>query len=175
METEATDEELMAAMARGERRALEELYRRHAGWLGGRLARATSSRELAEEALQDSFLAAWRKPGSYRGEGDVGAWLWGIARRRLATLGRKRVDVPSEAVHAPAPAGPDEQALANVDAAKVRDAVSRLPDEQRDVVERVVFRGQPLVDVARCLGIPVGTLKSRLHRARLRIRAEVEA
>lgn len=169
-----TDEELIAAMARGEKNALETLYRRHAGWIGGRLARATSSPDLAEEALQDSFVAAWRNPGSFRGEGDVGAWLWGIARRRLSSLARKRIDVPAPSIEDPPVDSPVEQALANLDAGRVRAAVSGLPSDQREVVERVVFRGQPLVDVARCLGVPVGTLKSRLHRARRRIRAEMD-
>lgn len=170
-----TDEELIAAMADGDRRALEQLYRRHAPWLAGRLARATSSRDLAEEALQDCFVAAWRKPGSFRGEGDVGAWLWAIARRRLASLARKRIDVPSPVDDDAFGDAADQQALANLDAARVRAAVEGLPSEQRDVVERVVFRGQRLVDVARCLGVPIGTLKSRLHRARRQIRAEMDA
>lgn len=170
-----TDEELIAAMAEGDRAALELLYRRHAPWLAGRLARATSSRDLAEEALQDCFVAAWRKPGSFRGEGDVGAWLWAIARRRLASLARKRVDVPSPLTDDAPGEAADQQALANLDAARVRAAVTRLPSEQRDVVERVVFGDQRLVDVARCLGVPIGTLKSRLHRARRQIRTEMEA
>lgn len=170
-----TDEELIAAMTEGDRKALEVLYRRHAPWLAGRLARATSSRDLAEEALQDCFVAAWRKPGSFRGEGDVGAWLWAIARRRLASLARKRIDLPSVLDDDALGEAADQQALANLDAARVRAAVDALPSEQRDVVERVVFHGQRLVDVARCLGVPIGTLKSRLHRARRQIRAEMDA
>lgn len=170
-----TDEELIAAMTAGDRGALELLYRRHAPWLGGRLARATSSRDLAEEALQDCFLAAWRNPGSFRGEGDVGAWLWAIARRRLASLARKRVDVPAPVTDDERSEAADDQALANLDAARIRAAVERLPSDQRDLVERVVFGGQRLVDVAGCLGVPIGTLKSRLHRARRQIRAEIDA
>ena len=170
-----TDEELIAAMTDRDRSALELLYRRHAPWLGGRLARATSSRDLAEEALQDCFMAAWRNPGSFRGEGDVGAWLWAIARRRLASLARKRVDVPTPLTDDAVGDAADQMALANLDAARVRAAVDRLPSEQRDVVERVVFRGQRLVDVASCLGVPIGTLKSRLHRARRQIRTEMDA
>src|SRR5262245_53658026 len=82
------DEALLAAVKAGDRAALRALYERHAPWLAGRLARQTASRELAEEALQDTFLAVWRKAGTYRGGGDVGAWLWGIARRRMVSLGR---------------------------------------------------------------------------------------
>ena len=161
-------------MADGEKAALEVLYRRHAPWLAGRLGHATSSRDLAEEALQDCFVAAWRSAGSFRGEGDVGAWLWAIARRRLSSLARKRVDVPATVPDESAPDLADDEALANLDAERVRAAVTRLPSDQRAVVERVVFEGERLVDVSRCLGVPIGTLKSRLHRARRQIRAEME-
>jgi hypothetical protein len=77
------DDELVAAVAAGDRRALELMYRRHAPWLAGRLAARTSSRDLAEEALQDTFLAAWRgatattAPGRSRpgcGESPGGGW-----------------------------------------------------------------------------------------------------
>ncbi len=86
----STDEELIAAMAAGDRVALERLYRRHAPWIAGRLSTLTSSRDLAEEALQDTFVSAWRGARHYRAEGPVGAWLWGIARRRLVSLARRR-------------------------------------------------------------------------------------
>jgi RNA polymerase sigma-70 factor, ECF subfamily len=91
--TGTADDQLVAAVAAGDRQALELLYRRHAPWLAGRLAARTSSRDLAEEALQDTFLAAWRGARAYHGTGEVPAWLWGIARRRLASLTRR--DQPS--------------------------------------------------------------------------------
>ncbi len=161
-------------MARGDRAALESLYRRHAGWIAGRLARMTQSRDAVEEALQDSFMAYWKSAASYRGEGDVGAWMWGIARRRLVSLTRKQIaDVPDEPDDFPLL--PDDAVVLKEDVAKVRDLVARLPVEQREVIERVVFGDQSLVDVARAMNVPVGTLKSRLHRARAHIKAEFEA
>ena len=105
-------------------RALELLYRRHAPWLAGRLAARTSSRDLAEEALQDTFLAAWRGARAYHGTGEVPAWLWGIARRRLASLARRQprgglsLDPAGERVD-PA-AGPEEAALGQDASARIR-------------------------------------------------------
>ena len=84
------DEELVGEIAFGNEEALAALYRRHAGWLSGRIWTATASRELAEEVLQDTFLGVWRSAASFRGEGEVGAWLWGIARRRLVSAGAPR-------------------------------------------------------------------------------------
>jgi RNA polymerase sigma-70 factor (ECF subfamily) len=167
-----TDEELISQMATGDRGALETLYHRHSPWMAGRLCSATSSRDLAEEALQDTFLAAWRSARSYRKEGDVAAWLWGIARRRLVSLSRKRTDFPVQLM-APDLPGVDEVVLSREEAARVREAVSHLPAEQRQAIESVVFEDRPLAEVARSLGVPIGTLKSRLHRARLGIREEL--
>jgi RNA polymerase sigma-70 factor, ECF subfamily len=167
------DKELIAQMARGERSALSELYRRHSSWIAGRLAASTSSRDLAEEALQDTFVSAWRGAKSYRGEGDVGAWLWGIARRRLVSLSRKRTHVTIGLVDEQMP-GADEIVLQHEEAWRVRAAVSRLPQDQRIAIESVVFADRTVAEVASTLGVPVGTLKSRLHRARLRIKAELE-
>src|ERR1700710_1664044 len=85
-----SDAELLALVARGEESALRELVERHSAWLLLRLKRRTPDQELAREALQDTFVAVWRSPGSFRGDGDVGAWLWGIAIRQLITRLRKR-------------------------------------------------------------------------------------
>jgi RNA polymerase sigma-70 factor, ECF subfamily len=168
------DEELILSIAQGDRGALEVLYRRHSPWLAGRLAAATSSRELAEEALQDAFMAVWRSARSYRGRGDVAAWLWGIARRRLVSLSRKRTDIPVQLL-APDVPGVDETVLSRDEASRVRDAVALLPHDQRAAIEGVVFEDRPVAEVARSLGVPVGTIKSRLHRARVHIKKELAA
>ena len=160
-------------MARGDRLALNQLYRRHAPWVAGRLQRATSSVDLAEEALQDTFLAAWKGAGRFRGQGDVGAWLWGIARRRLVSLTRRSkisVEGPPEV---PGPAA-DEIVLHREEATDVRAAVANLPGHLREAIETVVFGDVPLAEAAVMLGIPTGTLKSRLHRARAQLRIEME-
>jgi RNA polymerase sigma-70 factor, ECF subfamily len=175
--TDTADDELVRSVAAGDRRALELLYRRHAPWLAGRLAARTSSRDLAEEALQDTFLAAWRGARAYHGSGEVPAWLWGIARRRLASLARRRphrtlsLDAAGERVD-PA-AGPEEAALGQDASARIRAAVAHLPDEQRVAITAVVYQGQTIEQAALATGVAGGTIKSRLHRARLHLRKEL--
>ena len=175
--TGTADDELVAAVAAGDRQALELLYRRHAPWLAGRLAARTTSRELAEEALQDCFLAAWRGARAYHGTGEVPAWLWGIARRRLASLARRNrpsvlsLDAAGERVD-PA-SGPEEAALGRDTSARIRLAVSHLPDEQRAAITAVVYQGQTVEQAAQATGVPEGTIKSRVHRARLNLRKEL--
>jgi RNA polymerase sigma-70 factor (ECF subfamily) len=173
----AADDQLVRAVAAGDRTALDLLYRRHAPWLAGRLAARTSSRDLAEEALQDTFLAAWRGARAYHGTGEVPAWLWGIARRRLASLARRQprgslsLEVASERVD-PA-AGPEEATLGRDASARIRRAVAHLPDEQRAAITAVVYEGQSIEQAAQAIGVPEGTVKSRLHRARMRIHQEL--
>ena len=173
----AADDELVRAVAAGDRQALELLYRRHAPWMPGRLAARTTSRELAEEALQDTFLAAWRSARAYHGTGQVPAWLWGIARRRLASLARRQpqgslsLEVAGERVD-PA-TGPEEAALGRDASARIRLAVAHLPEEQRAAITAVVYQGQSIEQAAQAAAVPQGTIKSRLHRARLHIRKEL--
>ena len=174
----AADDQLVRAVAAGERAALELLYRRHAPWLAARLAARTSSRDLAEEALQDTFLAAWRGARGYHGSGEVPAWLWGIARRRLASLARRQPRVAlsltlvAEGVD-PA-AGPEEAALGQDASARIRAAIEHLPTDQRAAITAVVYQGQSIRQAAQATGVPEGTIKSRLHRARLRIHQELQ-
>jgi RNA polymerase sigma-70 factor (ECF subfamily) len=175
--TGTADDELVAAVAAGDRQALELLYRRHAPWLAGRLAARTTSRELAEEALQDTFLAAWRGARAYHGSGEVPAWLWGIARRRLASLARRQphgslsLDAAGERVDQAA--GPEEAALGRDASDRIRLAVAHLPDDQRAAITAVVYQGQTIEQAALAAAVPQGTIKSRLHRARLHIRKEL--
>ncbi|HET6748093.1 MAG TPA: RNA polymerase sigma factor, partial [Actinomycetes bacterium] len=144
--TGTADDELVAAVAAGDRQALELLYRRHGPWLAGRLAARTTSRELAEEALQDTFLAAWRGARAYHGTGEVPAWLWGIARRRLASLARRQrpgvlsLEVAGERVDQAA--GPEEAALGRDASDRIRLAVAHLPADQRAAICAVVYQGQ---------------------------------
>jgi RNA polymerase sigma-70 factor, ECF subfamily len=173
----AGDDDLVREVAGGDRDALERLYRRHAPWLAARLAARTASPDLAEEALQDTFVAAWRGAGGYHGTGEVPAWLWGIARRRLASLARRRgrgaLSLEAAADPADPAAGPEEAAVGQDASARVRRALAGLPAEQRAAITAVVYQGMSIEQAARAAAVPEGTVKSRLHRARLHLRKEL--
>lgn len=83
LSADQSDVEVLAAVADGDRSALRVLYDRHAPWLALRLARRCADPGVVDETIQDTFLAVWRGAGRYKGQGDVGAWIWGIAIRRL--------------------------------------------------------------------------------------------
>lgn len=91
MDTESvSDHTLVRQVAAGDQTALRELIDRHHGWLLMRLRRRTPDPELAASAAQDTFVALWTNARRYRGDGEVGAWLWGIAIRQLASRVRVR-------------------------------------------------------------------------------------
>jgi RNA polymerase sigma-70 factor, ECF subfamily len=83
-----SDDALLAAITAGDERALRALYERHAPWLAVRLRRLLAASAI-EDVLQETFLAVWENAESYRQSGEVGAWLWGIARRQAANWARK--------------------------------------------------------------------------------------
>lgn len=176
----ADDRALVARVAAGDRQALEALYRRHAGWLTVRLQRRCHDPELVDSALQDAFLAVWRGAASrYRGEGDVAAWLWGIAVRRLLDLLRRRRPVPVDPSAlsgslvgddvAPTAAVVDSAeaaALARSIGGDLAAAFTVLPPELQSVLLATAVDGLTTREAADLLGIPQGTVKTRLARAR---------
>ena len=93
MDSRPGDETLLLAVAEGDMGAFGTLYERHAGWLAIRLVRRCNDRDLVADAIQDTFVAVWQRPRGFRGDGDIGAWLWGIAIRRLVSRLRTRSSV----------------------------------------------------------------------------------
>ena len=90
-----TDVELLASVAEGQIDGLRQLHDLHAPWLAARLYRRCSDQTLVDETVQDTFVTVWRTADRYRGEGDVGAWIWGIAIRKLIDrLRKKRLGSP---------------------------------------------------------------------------------
>jgi RNA polymerase sigma-70 factor, ECF subfamily len=166
--TEPDDARLLALVAAGRSAALTQLYRRHAPALFGFLLRLAGDRMTAEEILQDTLLAVWRSAGSYAGKAAVRTWLFGIARRQAHNRLRGRpAPVAVEAAdRRDAGPGPEELAIAAAGGTPVAVAIGQLPAHHREVVALAFVAGLPLAEVAQVLGVPVGTVKSRLHHAR---------
>lgn len=167
---EGDDRALVARVAGGDRAALEALYARHAGWLTVRLQRRCHDPELVDTALQDTFLAAWKNARTFRGEGDVGAWLWGIAVRKLVDQLRKRRPVPVETPNdeAMAPSAESEVFAASV-GGDLGEAFRYLAPELQTVLLATAVDGLTTKEAAALLDIPHGTVKTRLMRARAQL------
>jgi RNA polymerase sigma-70 factor (ECF subfamily) len=132
------------------------------------------------DALQDSFQVVWTQSRRWRGEGEVAGWLWGIAVRRLVSRLRGRPQlhvVPLEAVerHAGTPAdiSAEERVLLGVEYGDLGAALGRLSPEMRAVVQATVLDGLTSREAGRLLGIPENTVKTRLHRAKARLREDL--
>ncbi len=176
MTASSSDEALLGAIATGDRAALRLLYERHAPWLTLRLARRCADPDAVDDAVQDTFVAVWRSAARYSGEGAVGAWIWGIAIRRLidALRRRPRADVrltPNDEFEPSA----EEQVLLGVEHGDLGGALARLSPELRAVVQATILDGLTTREASRLLGIPAGTVKTRAMRARQQLRAEMVA
>lgn len=166
----ATDRDLLAAVAEQARGALEELYSRHAPWLTLRLTRRCSDREVVDQAVQDTFIAVWRKPGAYKGTGEVAAWIWGIGVRRLIDQLRRQPKWRTSSHEEELQVSAEEEVLLGIEHGELTHAIDRLSPELRLVVQATVLDGLTTREAARLLGIPAGTVKTRMARARVQMR-----
>ena len=172
---ERDDAVLLRAVARGDEGALAALYDRHAGWLTVRLTRRCSLPDAVDHAVQDTFLAVWREAGSYRGGGDVAAFIWGIGIRRLIDAIRRengaRRRLPWRAAEPEAVVSAEDQVLVSVEHGHLGQALAELSPELRGAIEATVLDGLTCAEAALLLGVAEGTVKSRCHRARVALRA----
>ncbi|WP_189046640.1 RNA polymerase sigma factor SigM [Micromonospora sonchi] len=172
-----SDLDLLHAHVAGDRDAFAELFRRHRDRLWAVALRTLADREEAADALQDALLSAHRAAGRFRGDAAVTTWLHRIVvnacldriRRRQAhpTVplpdGVRDGDDGTGGVEPAAPVRDHDTAMV------VRDALAALPVEQRAALVLVDVQGYPVAEVARILGVPEGTVKSRCARGRARL------
>lgn len=167
----AREHELIARVARQDRRAFEELYNLYHRRLARFLTRLTHRYELAEEIINDTFWVVWRRAHEFRGDSQPSTWIMGIAYRKarnaFRAVARSRARERREAPLA-APAA-DEP----VRAAELRDwlghALARLPAEQRMAVELCYELGFSCEEIALIMRCPVNTVKTRLFHARAKL------
>jgi RNA polymerase sigma-70 factor (ECF subfamily) len=165
-----SDEVLLVAIGDGDRGALTALYHRHAAWLTVRLTHRCGDSEVVDLALQDTFMAVWRKPAAYRASGEVAAWLWGIAVRRLIDQLRRRPTLAYRPAIEKLVVSAEDEVLVGLHHGEFADALDRLSPELLSVVQATVLDGLSTREAAKLLHIPTGTVKSRSARARAQLR-----
>lgn len=166
----ASDAELLGLVADGDGDALRVLYDRHFGWLVLRLRRRCSDEEIVDDAVQDTFLTIWRNAGRFRGEGAVSSWIWGIAVRRLIDLIRRRPKRDWAGVADRLEPSAEELVLLGIEYGDLAGVLDRLSPELRAVIRATALDGLSNREAAALLGIPTGTVKTRLMRARRELR-----
>lgn len=178
MDSEA---ELLARAGRGDADALEALYHRHGPRAMGVALRVLRERADAEEALQETFIEVWRRAREYSpARGTVEAWLLTIARTRAIDRLRSRaargrmVEAKSAEPPEPGPNLPDAASAAAQDAERVQDALQSLPVEQRLALELAYWEGLSQTEIAERTGQPLGTVKTRVRLALLKLAGFLE-
>jgi RNA polymerase sigma-70 factor (ECF subfamily) len=168
----AETEELVRRLAGGDPAALAELYDRLAGLVHALALRVLQDPVEAEDVVQEVFVQAWRQAERFDpGRGRPEAWLCTMARSRALDRLRRRVarrEDPAEAAPAPAPGPSSEDALA------VRDALLGLSARERQALELAYYEGLTQTEIAARLGEPLGTVKTRIRTAMLRLRQVLE-
>ena len=157
-----SDEALIALVARKDDAALAALYDRFGRVAYGLAVRVVRDRALAEDAVQEAFMTVWRTADRYvAGRSKVSSWILTFVHRRAVDLVRHEESL------APAP---DEEAWLRLRREKVQDALRRLTDQQRETIELAYFGGFTQSELADRLGLPLGTIKSRMFTALARLR-----
>lgn len=158
--------EVLAAFRSGDPEALATVYRRYSRSVWALAMSVLHDPQLAEDAVTEAFLRAWRSADGYDPARALGPWLFTIARR-AALDALRRESRPTRGGHEPEQDGVVEMpSLSTVwEAWQVRTALTELPEEERDIVRLAHYEGLTHAEIADSLEIPVGTVKSRSHRA----------
>jgi RNA polymerase sigma factor (sigma-70 family) len=175
------DELLVRRIVDGDQAALGELYDRYGRPAYSLARRICADDGIAEDVVQEVFLAFWREPRRFDPErGSFGTWLLTLvhhksvdAVRRESAIRRRTVPAAEDGEEWSAPPGPgaDQAALGAVVAGQVRDALGKLPDEQRQALALAYYGGYTQREVATITGVPLGTVKSRMFTGVQRLRS----
>jgi RNA polymerase sigma-70 factor (ECF subfamily) len=166
----------IAAMSSGaltRERDVREAYAAHAGELYGFAVRSLGDAGLAEEAVQEAFLRAWRAAERFDSElGSLRTWLFAILRNVVIDLSRARAARPALAERGIEPSTePLEEALL---AWQLEEAMRRIGERHRRVLVETYYRGRPYAEVAEEMGVPEGTVKSRVYYGLRALRVALE-
>jgi RNA polymerase sigma-70 factor (ECF subfamily) len=167
----------LARFRAGDPDAVRAVFREFGGLVLAVAMRTLGSRQLAEEAVQETFVKAWRAAASYDPARDLGPWLATIARRTAIDVHRREArrtasnvdDVSADPSLVDLPPDVDRA----YDVWSVRQAVDELPPDEREVVRLQHLEQLSQTEVAERLGVPVGTVKSRSFRAHRRLAARL--
>ncbi|WP_433258084.1 RNA polymerase sigma factor [Streptosporangium sp. CA-135522] len=185
----SNDAELLTAVAAAQTEALKLLHQRHAPWLRVRLARRCADPDLVDDAIQDTFVTVWRDAHRYRAtEGEAAAWIWTIAIRRLISALRQSGASPPvtalDDVHTRGAyrsgtrqasaylivESAEDAVLVGVEHGDLGAALARLSPDLRAAIRATVLDGLTTREAAHLLGVPEGTVKTRVMRAKAQLR-----
>lgn len=166
---------IRAIAASGDRTAFAALFRFYAPRIKAMLIRSGATAEAAEDVAQEALITVWRKAAQYDPErASAAAWIYTVARNlridRLRRDQREKLVAVYETIASEEPERPDDALDSSEREARLRSALEELPEEQGRVVRLSFVEGRAHGDIAKILGVPLGTVKSRLRLAMNRLR-----
>ncbi|NEK58504.1 sigma-70 family RNA polymerase sigma factor [Geodermatophilus sabuli] len=180
---DSADADILLRMHAGDRGAVDDLYDRFSRPAFTLARRILADDTLAEDVLQDVFLAVWRDPGAYdRSRGSVGSWLLAMVHHKAVDAVRREeshrrrqgraqdelaLDLPTSTRDV------EEEAWRGVVSASVRSALGALPDVQREALTLAYYGGYTQREVAALTSAPLGTVKTRMLAGMRRLREEL--
>ena len=174
-----SDEALVLLAARSQQGALAELYDRYGRPAYGLALRILRDEALAEDAVQEAFLALWRTAARFVPDrGKASTWILTLVHRRAVDLvrreQRRRTEALPDAEPAAAAGAADDELWLRLERERVQAALAKLPDQQREAIELAYYGGFTQSELAERLGEPLGTIKSRMFTGLARLRELLE-
>ena len=176
VERRAQEAALLARIRDRDESAVEELYARYSGPLYSLAYQVTGADRFAQDVVQEVFIAVWKDAGRFDpSRGALGPWLFSLARHKAIDLVRREANVRKRTADVDldfeeADDDVDQEAWLRIRRDRVRAAMASLPEAQRTALELAFFAGLTHVEVSERLGIPLGTAKTRIRTALLKLR-----
>lgn len=180
-DVQPSDEALLARIAAGDREAFAHLFERYAGRVKSYLVRLGARPAAAEDLAQDAMVSVWRRAASFDpAKAKASTWMFVIARNAwIDKLRRERTELAYRASldlsEESDDEAPDEAAVRVQTETQISAALEMLSDDQRQVVRLAFFEDQTHTEIAERLALPLGTVKSRLRLALIKLRAHWES
>jgi RNA polymerase sigma-70 factor (ECF subfamily) len=174
-----SDDMLVARIGEGDRLAMQTLFARHRTPVYRWLLRFVGNETLAEDLVSDVFLDVWRQASRFEGRASVSTWLLAIARFKAISARRRRTDVElDESVESTVADTADDPAVVlekkNRDEV-LRAALTRLSAEHKEIIDLVYYHEKSVDECAQIIGVPSGTVKTRMFYARRKLAELVQA
>jgi RNA polymerase sigma-70 factor (ECF subfamily) len=167
-----SDAELMSRVAAKDRGAFGDLYDRYAARAFGMILHVVRNRTDAEDVLQETFLQVWNHAGRFdAARSSVEGWVILLARSRALDRVRRQVARPTAEAGPDRPSDPEPCVVERAeDAAQLGTALARIPAEQQDPIRLAFYHGYTHEEIARRLGLPLGTVKTRIRLGLMKLR-----
>lgn len=170
---ESSDRDLLDKIASGDRLAMRTLYGRHNVRMYRFVLRLVGDESKAEDIVSEVFFDVWRQAGRFEGRSQVSTWMLAIARYKAISLLRQRQDEPLDEDYAESIADPADDAQCALEkrdiGIRLQRCLQQLSAEHREIIDLVYYHGRSVQEAAEIVGVPCGTVKTRMFYARKQI------